>query len=64
MTTLKAKKDMEKVLTNILYFMKFAIKSFVIQLTPKMLSATYGRTYRRTHGHSELQKQLGCLKTS
>ena len=41
-------KDMTKVYTNILFLIKFAIKRFVIEIKPKMLSVSDGRTYERT----------------
>ena len=45
-------KAVAKVLTTILYFIKFAIKSFVIDLKIEMLNVsdrhTGGRTYLRT----------------
>ena len=36
-----------KLLTNNLYLLKFAIKSFIVELEPKILSVSYGQTDAR-----------------
>ena len=54
-------KSFAKVLTDILYFIKFTVKIFMIELEQKMLSVSDGRTDGPTVGHFALYKQFRCL---